>query len=430
MARQTIQFGGKTWVRDGSWWVDAEALAPYGGDPDSAPPDVVEGNRVKYREGVIKQTNESRGNPGGGQKPFRNNLQSEYGKEQGNRIFDQHVAWAREAESMGASPKIVDYLYFQEGVLLPGGLVASYAGGNGQLVIEDLQGNVVPTTPELEQQARQKHVEVYGDKYGQASGGGYTNPQPPTSGTPTGGGVGPTAPQMPPAAPPPPITQPPGTAGTSRTPPAAGSETSPSPSTTRPPSPPATPPAPTPTPSGGRSPYPGLSQPPTGPTAPPTTNLSEQPGLGGSAAPAPAAATTGQASATTPPAPGSTPPGRTSGPVKPGLGAGSSGGAVGSGLGAPAQPPPGPGGVGAVAPPAAPPPARSPYPGVSTQPSPPQPAPQPAAQALSPYPGMHPATPPTPRTVSLPGTLAQFGVSLPQVAPGAHFFDPFTGQWK
>lgn len=422
MARQSMQFGGKTWVRDGSWWVDAAALAPYGGDPDSAPPDVVEGNRVKYREGLQQKTIEERGGVKSAQKGLRNNLVGEYGDERGKAVAKQRLAWAQEAERMGASPEIQDYLYFQDAVLLPGGIVASYTGGNGQLSLEDLHGNPVASTPELEQAAKQKHIEVYGEKYGQTqTGGGYQ--QPSSQGGPTGV----STPQMPGQPPPPPVpSTPPTTQPTTNRPPTAPpgpTETAPAAGGTRPPSPPAAPPTTRPPAAAPpRSPYPGVGGAPNPSGA---NGLSEQPGLGGSAAPAPSSATTGPANAT-PAAPGGGQP--STGPATPGLNTGSGGGGVQAGLGAPAQPPPpapGQGGAGAAVPPAAPPPARSPYPGTM---APPQP--QPAGQALSPYPGYHPPAPPTPRTVAMPGTLAQLGVPLPPVAPGSQFFDPFTGQFK
>ena len=45
--RQELTVGGKTYIMDGGWMVDKEALAPYGYDPDAAPPEVVEANRVE-----------------------------------------------------------------------------------------------------------------------------------------------------------------------------------------------------------------------------------------------------------------------------------------------------------------------------------------------------------------------------------------------
>jgi hypothetical protein len=35
--RQELNIRGKRYIRDGSWWVDADALGPYGDDPDAAP---------------------------------------------------------------------------------------------------------------------------------------------------------------------------------------------------------------------------------------------------------------------------------------------------------------------------------------------------------------------------------------------------------
>lgn len=437
MARQSIQFGGETWVRDGSWWVKAAALEPYGGDPDTAPPEVVEGNRVKYREGMAQKTIEERGGVKSSQKILRQGNISAYGDERGRAIAKQRLDWSREAEAMGADPAMVDFLYFQEGVLLPGGIVADYyTPESNKIRFQDLQGNIIPGTPELEAAARAKHIEVYGEKYGQTqTGGGPNPPAPPTPPGPIGGGgPGPSTPQMPGQSPPPPggggtppTTQPTaapgsgaaGTPGTTITnSPAASPGSAP---VTRPaqPAPPA-PPAP-PGGSQGRSPYPGVQ------------GLSEQPGLGGSAAPAPASTATGQTSATTPPKPGAGLPGRpSSGPVRPGLGAtpGSpAGGGVTPGLGAPAPVSPpgavaGGGAAGALPPATQPPPQpvpgmRSPYPTGQRRA---------AAPVRTPYPGVGPAAPP--RTISMPAAYSGIpGVNLPQLQPGQPFFDPFTGKF-
>lgn len=45
--RQERTVNGRTYLMDGGWMVDKEALAPYGYDPDAAPPEVVEANRVE-----------------------------------------------------------------------------------------------------------------------------------------------------------------------------------------------------------------------------------------------------------------------------------------------------------------------------------------------------------------------------------------------
>lgn len=50
--RQELTIRGKRYIRDGSWWVDADALAPYGGDPDAAPPELVERSRMPYAQGL------------------------------------------------------------------------------------------------------------------------------------------------------------------------------------------------------------------------------------------------------------------------------------------------------------------------------------------------------------------------------------------
>lgn len=56
--RQEITLGGRRYIRDGGWWVDAEALGPYNDDPDSAPPEVVEANRMKYAQGLNRSRQE------------------------------------------------------------------------------------------------------------------------------------------------------------------------------------------------------------------------------------------------------------------------------------------------------------------------------------------------------------------------------------
>lgn len=435
---QTIQMDGETWVLDGNRYVKKSVIDEWrrrGVDllnAENPTPEMIaarDDNSIE-RSAATNRMHAEKTRGGVGQKGYRQNLHNEYGKEQGNKVFDQHVAWAREAEAQGADPSMVDFLYFQEGVLLPGGLIADYTGGDGHLRIQDLQGNIVQATPELEQQAKQKHIEVYGSKYGSTGGGGGTTPPPTTTGGPTGVAT----PQMHPPRPSSPPNQAPAPgAPTDRNPPTTGqqpgTDTAPAPGQgttgTRPPSPPAPPPATTPG-SSGRSPYPGMGTPRPGNAA----GVTEQPGLGGAAAPSPTSATQGQASATTPPAPDAK---TNTGPIKPGLSAQPTGGGLQPGLAAPAapaQPPPanpGQGGAGAVAPPAAPPPARSPYPtGAATQ----QPQ-QPQPQQASPYPG-YPSQPPPqkpPRTVALPGSMMQFGVQMPTLTEGQHFFDPFSGKF-
>lgn len=51
-------FGGKTWIRDGSWWVDKDVVDANGGNVDAMDPALVEASRIPYREGVIKMRQE------------------------------------------------------------------------------------------------------------------------------------------------------------------------------------------------------------------------------------------------------------------------------------------------------------------------------------------------------------------------------------
>lgn len=425
---QTRQINGETWVLDGNRWVRKSVVdewARRGIDLLNDPNPTAEmeaarnDNSMERSAGTVAGFIEKNRPQGKGQKAYRGGLQGEYGKEQGNRIFDQHVAWAREAEQMGASPEMQDFLYFQEGVLLPGGLVADYTtlgNGEGGLRVVDLQGNPVPVTPELEQQAKAKHIEVYGSKYG---GTQTPTAPPPAAPPPTPAPASPSrvaTPQMP-GPTPPPVPLQAAAPGATPTGTPAGTTSQGQQSGMRPPSPSAPPPATHPA-AGPRSPYPGATA-----AAQSAPRLSEQPGLGGAAAPAPASATQPAASSTTPAAPGK--PSGSVAPVKPGLATAAT--PTQPGIGVPAQPPqppagtPGQGGAGAATPPAAPPPARSPYP--ASQP----PAQVQAAAPAAPYPGMPPSRPP--RTVALPGSLAQYNVPMPQLAEGQHFFDPFSGKW-
>lgn len=424
---------GQEYVRDGSVAFLVSDAEASGWDANNIDPAKAESYRGLKNKLLMQQ----RG--GSAQKVLRTGAVAEYGDERGRAIAKQRLAWSQEAASMGADPKIQDFLYFQEAVLLPGGIVASY--GPQGLVYEDLHGNPVQGTPELEQAAKAKHIEVYGEKYGQTQTGGGGYAPPPTGGGPTGQGTGPTTPQMPgPTAPPPSggaTTQPTDTSPTTPTnrpnTPTAPAPTPTAPAPTTRPAQPAPPAPPSPGGSSGRSPYPGLGG---GGSA----GLSEQPGLGGVAAPAPASTTTGNAAATTPPGPGAAQPGRPStGPVQPGLGAApgspAGGGGVTPGLGAtpPVSPPggvAGGGAAGAVPPATQPPPQpvppapqyqtpRSPYP-TGTQAA----APPPRA----PYPGVPPTAPP--RAIAMPAAFSSLpGVQMPQLQPGQQFFDPFTGKF-
>lgn len=392
--RQEITIKGKRYIRDGSWWVSADALAPYGYDPDAAPPEVVEANRMEYARGLNK---------------FR----------QSNVAAFNDANWQGEAQDAGygdwrESRRAAMQAYQSDPVRF---WQMAANGGGGDLTKQPTQDDLDRFSHWLwiTNPANQTEV-LKAFNPGQPSA-----PPPPTQAPPpgpTGSGTGPTTPQMQPPPPPPPIPSPAPAPGPA--PSVSGQGGSQGQPSTRPPAGSNPPPAP-PDPNGrgpAASPYPGMG------------GGGGQPGLGGSAAPAPASATTGQASATNPPAPGAAQPGRPSGPVRPGLNTspGSpAGGGVQPGLGAPAQPPPGQGGAGAAVPPATPPPARSPYPGVGQPPPPGGQQPQ-RAMAPSPYPGMN-APPKPPRTVAVPGTLSQYNVPMPTLSEGQQMFDPFTGKW-
>lgn len=173
--KQFVGPGGVTYVRDGSVAFPLEDVLAVNGDFNALDPSTA----ISYQGWMNKQVH---GGAGGGMKAFRQNLHGEYGRDEGNRVFQERLRMSKEAEAAGASPELQDYLFFQEAVLLPGGVVASYAGGNGDLVFEDLQGNPVQGTPEMQQLALAEHQRIYGAaKYG----GGGPNPNPSLPAPPT-----------------------------------------------------------------------------------------------------------------------------------------------------------------------------------------------------------------------------------------------------
>lgn len=164
--KQFVGPGGVTYVRDGSVAFPLEDVLAVNGDFNALDPSTA----ISYQGWMNKQVH---GGAGGGMKAFRQNLHGEYGKEEGNRVFQERLRMSKEAEAAGASPELVDFLFFQEAVLLPGGVVASY--GPQGIVFEDLQGNPVQGSPEMQQLAQAEHQRIYGAaKYG----GGGVNPNP------------------------------------------------------------------------------------------------------------------------------------------------------------------------------------------------------------------------------------------------------------
>lgn len=95
--RQERTVNGRTYLMDGGWMVDKEALAPYGYDPDAAPPEVVEANRVGRAQ---LRNMAARGNK---QAAWRANSQAaqQFSQQFGGTPYFAGVQGLRKAREMG-----------------------------------------------------------------------------------------------------------------------------------------------------------------------------------------------------------------------------------------------------------------------------------------------------------------------------------------